>query len=285
MSLHTSFRIGGPADLYICPADLRGLESAIETLRDEGVPSFILGGGANLLVGDKGIRGAVLDIGRLRGLEHLEDGMLVQAGCPVDLACEQALAWGLSGLQDFYGMPGSVGGAIFMNARCYEREFSQLVREVTVLGPGETRKLSIQDLGPWSYKRSPFQQGAAFEGFVILSALLALDSGSGDRIGRAMLARRADRVSKGHYEYPSAGSIFKNDRNFGRPTGAILDELGFKGRRIGDAAVSPRHANIFVNLGSATAADMKRLVQAAQEEAERAFGFCLEPEVLFVGEF
>ncbi len=285
MSLHTSFRIGGPADLYLAPASLDELQSAVEILKREEIPCLHLGGGANLLVGDKGIRGAVVDLGGFRRMDRAPGGMEVQAGTPVDLACEQALAWGLSGLENFYGMPGTLGGAVFMNARCYESEFSQLVSQVTALGPEGIETLSARDMGPWAYKRSPFQPGALYEGRIILAARLGLERGHGERIGRCMVRRRIDRVEKGHYDHPSAGSMFKNDRSFGRPTGAILDSLGFKGRRIGDAAVSSRHANIFVNLGSAKAADMRLLVQTAQDEARRAFGFELEPEVLFVGEF
>jgi UDP-N-acetylmuramate dehydrogenase len=139
--------------------------------------------------------------------------------------------------------------------------------------------------GQWGYKKSPFQPGGAYEGAVILGAELSARPGDPQAIFREMEEKRLDRTSKGHYLYPCAGSVFKNDRSFGEPTGAILDKLGFRGKRIGSAAVADFHANIFVNPGKATAADMRALIELAEETAYRERGIRLEREVLLIGDF
>lgn len=312
MSAHTTFGIGGPADAFARPADAESAAALLAAARAEGVELLALGGGANILVGDKGVRGIVMDTGGLRGtrLERPaalegsrgapagEDGGLLVAGAglSIDELCLEALARGLGGLEDFFGMPGTVGGAVYMNARCYEREMSQVLARVVSAGGGGTRSLDLAaDAAGWGYKRSPYQAGAAgaagaasTAGELILEAafrLTRLDDAGAARTAAAMRARRADREAKGHYRLPSAGSVFKNDRRLGAPTGKLLDGLGLRGRRIGGALVSPWHANIFVNAGGATAADMRALIELARDEARKALGAELEPEVLMVGEF
>jgi UDP-N-acetylmuramate dehydrogenase len=262
----------------------------VEAARAEGIPLFILGGGANLLVGDRGIRGLVLDTSALAGLDEgaaKSDGLLsAEAGLPVDRLCEAARERGLEGLETFYGMPGSVGGAAFMNARCYEVEMADRIAWVDLLRPGarEAERLPFS-AADWAYKNSPFQPGGRAAGAAILAVAYRLGEGEPEAIGKVMREKRADREAKGHYRLPSAGSVFKNNHAFGRPTGKILDELGFRGRRIGGAMVSEWHANIFVNAGGATAADMRRLIELAESEAKARFGYELEPEVLMVGDF
>ena len=300
LSLHTTFGIGGPAELFARPADAASALALTAAARVLGVPLFVLGGGANILVGDRGIRGIVMDTSGLRQariepaldteLEAERRILVAGAGISVDELCLQALAAGLSGLEDFAGMPGSVGGAVYMNARCYEREMSEVLAWVsTADAAGRTsRRLVTAEGGGWSYKRSPWQPGGAEAGGIILEAAFRVapaDDEGAARVARAMRGRRADREAKGHYRLPSAGSVFKNDRSFGAPTGVILDRLGMRGRRVGDAMVAPWHANIFVNAGRATAADMRGLVELAQAEARRSLGMELEPELLMVGDF
>jgi UDP-N-acetylmuramate dehydrogenase len=296
LSLHTTFGIGGPAELFARPADAASALALTAAARASGVPLFVLGGGANILVGDKGIRGIVMDTSGLRqariepGLEAGRRILVAGAGISVDELCLQALAAGLSGLEDFAGMPGSVGGAVYMNARCYEREMSEVLAWVSTADDGgrASRRLVTDEGGGWSYKRSPWQPGGAEAGGTILEAAFRVaptDDEGAARVARAMRGRRADREAKGHYRLPSAGSVFKNDRAFGAPTGALLDSVGLRGRRIGDAMVAPWHANIFVNAGRATAADMRGLVELAQAEARRSLGLELEPELLMVGDF
>jgi len=292
MAKHTSFGIGGPADYFLKINSVSELARIMKALNDEGESFFLLGGGANILVGDRGIRAWVLDIREvsgsgLRPQKNSADRPLLFAGAgiSIDGLCEEALALELEGLENFYGMPGSLGGAIYMNARCYEKDISEFLSSLEAISPQGELHILDPFSQTWTYKRSPFQPGGAWEGFIVTGASFSLCKGDALAIASVMRSRKADRVSKGHYRYPSAGSMFKNDRAFGKPTGAILDSLGFKGRRRGDAAVSPWHANIFVNLGKASASDMRLLIEDAQEAAFKAYGFRLEPEVLFVGEF
>jgi UDP-N-acetylmuramate dehydrogenase len=290
----------------VAPRSREDLLALLGAARAEGIPCFILGGGANLLVGDKGIRGLVVETRLLNSIEPARDEggylLVAEAGLAIDQLCEFALGFGLAGLETFYGMPGSVGGAVFMNARCYEIEmadrlaWTEGIAIASLAGEaGDARPASgapepqvvRHDMNreEWAYKRSPFQGGGSLEGEVVLAAAFRLALGDRGTIERTMAEKRHDREAKGHYRLPSAGSVFKNDRSLGRPTGKILDELGLRGRRVGGAMVSEWHANIFVNSGAATAADMRALIELAQREAQERLGVGLEPEVLFAGEF
>jgi UDP-N-acetylmuramate dehydrogenase len=290
MARHCSFGIGGPADALVRPGDAAAAAALFAVARGEGIPLFVLGGGANILVGDRGIRGIVLDSSALKAVsvEPGEGGRLTlvaEAGLGMDELCLEALCRGLGGIENFAGMPGTVGGSVFMNARCYEREVSQLLAWVESAGPDGKTERHYPESAEWSYKNSPYQEGGERAGELILRAAFSLEPAESAALAATMRARRADREAKGHYRLPSAGSVFKNDRSFGKPTGKILDELGFRGRRIGAAAVSDWHANIFVNSGGATAADMRALIEEARSEAWERLGIRLEPEVLMVGEF
>jgi len=290
MGLHTSFRIGGPAEVFVAPEGSRDFVRIVAAARAEGLPIFILGGGANILVGDRGIRGLVVDSSRLARIDAVSAGpesrLEAEAGASVDRLCEAAQARGLAGLEAFYGMPGSVGGAAFMNARCYDLEMADRIAWIECLRPGKPEaERKAFDASEWSYKRSPFQPGGEAAGAAILAVALRVEAGEPEAIAAAMREKRADREAKGHYRLPSAGSVFKNDRRLGVPTGKLLDGLGMRGRRIGDAMVSSWHANIFVNAGRATAADMRELIETARAEAREKLGVELEPEVLMVGDF
>ena len=291
LARHTSYRMGGPAELFARPGDVASALALVVAARASGIPLFVLGGGANILVGDRGIRGLVMDTSGLRDVKAEGRTLVAGAGMPMDELCLQALAAGLGGLEDFTGLPGSVGGAVYMNARCYEREMSQVLAWVSSAGPdGDIERHSFETgtAQGWSYKRSPWQPGGARAGELVLEAAFHVEPADDEgaaRIARVMRGRRADREAKGHYRLPSAGSVFKNDRAFGAPTGVILDRLGMRGRRIGDAMVAPWHANIFVNAGQATAADMRGLIELAQDEARGRLGLELETEVLMVGDF
>jgi UDP-N-acetylmuramate dehydrogenase len=288
MSTHTTFRIGGPADLFLTPRSVEALASILMLLRSAGIPVFLLGGGANILVADQGIRGAVIDTSMLSSIRReAPDSTILYAECgvPISTLCTEALVQGLSGLENFYGMPGSVGGAIYMNARCYEDDISLHINEITAISPtGEIASLSARAM-QWSYKCSPFMPKGALAGYIIAAGRFSLEAGEHLQIAGRMRSRMEDRMHKHHFDYPSAGSMFKNNRDFGKPTGKILHELGLRGYRIGNAAISPWHANIFINLGGATARDMRALILHAQAVVLAATGWKLEPEVLFVGEF
>lgn len=288
MAPHTTFRVGGPADFWARPSgpDAGGLCAAVlRAAREEDVPVFILGGGANLVVADAGIRGLVLDTGGCAAAAFGEDGegpcVDAGAGLSVDDAVEACASRSLSGLEFLAGMPGTVGGAVWMNARCYGRSVSDLLVETRVLDE-EFRETPLPyRAADFGYKKSPFQKG----GLLILSARLRLERRPEADIRAAAAANRADRESKGHYRLPSAGSAFKNDYAFGKPTGKVVDELGLRGLAVGGARVAPWHGNIVVNDGGATAADIRSLVEDVADRVKAAVGLVLEPEILFVGDW
>jgi UDP-N-acetylmuramate dehydrogenase len=284
MCRHTTFRIGGPADLFLQPEDPGELPGLLRLLDREGVPRFLLGAGANILVADRGIRGAVIDLSALRGCRLGADGrpsLTCLAGTPVSALCSEALRLGLAGVEFLYSMPGSVGGAVWMNARCYSRSVSDVLGPVLYLDRrGEARTL-IPEPGAFGYKLSPFQSMEA----LILEASFLLEPGDRRRIEHIMEEHHADRERKGHFLYPSAGSAWKNNPSFGQPTGRLLDALGLRGMRVGDAMVSDRHANILVNLGQACAAEVLELMGRIEEIVLRRYGFRLEREILPVGDF
>jgi UDP-N-acetylmuramate dehydrogenase len=281
MAGHTSFRIGGPADLYAAPATDAEVEQIIALCARESVPCFFLGGGTNVLVSDSGIRGVVMDLTRLGGVEAEGTLVTAQAGTPVSELSDFALSQGLAGLEFAHALPGSVGGAVWMNARCYDAEVADVLAWVDYVEPGRPVRRYLVNRADWDYKRSPFQRGGA----VILRAAFRLSPGDPRRIEELMRDHRQDREKKGHFLFPCAGSVFKNNRAFGAPTGKLVDSLGLKGRRIGGAQVAPFHGNIIINAGGATARDVRMLVELVEGEVLRGLGFSLEREVILAGDW
>jgi UDP-N-acetylmuramate dehydrogenase len=280
MTDHTTFKTGGPADMYIVPSSEDETVKVLRFLETEELPFFILGGGANILVADRGIRGVVIDMGSLNRVTVSGTEVRAGAGKSIsDLALETARK-GLSGLHVFYGMPGSVGGAVFMNARCYDGEISSFYTEASVYCNGEISSVPFREK-EWDYKHSPFREN----GKIILEVLFRLQSGDPDKLTARSGEIHADRNAKGHFRTPCAGSVFKNNRAFGEPSGKIIDRLGLRGYRIGGAAVSDWHANIFINEGGASASDIRDLIFHVRNRVKEETGFSLEPEVLFVGEW
>jgi len=281
MAMHTSFHIGGPADLFVAPADAQETARVQAVCARESVPCFLLGGGTNILVSDKGVRGVVVDLSRLRGITV--DGMKItaQGGTPVSDMAAAARDHGLSGLEFAFALPGSVAGAVWMNARCYDAEIADLLTSVEYLGADFNPCRYRMRKSDWEYKKSPFQviPGA------IISASFSLAPGDKDRMTAAMQDHRQDRERKGHFLFPCAGSVFKNNRNFGAPTGKLIDSLGLKGLRAGGAQVAPFHGNIIVNVDHARAADVLGLIETLEREVRLRLGFALEREVILVGEW
>jgi len=299
MSKHTTFKVGGPADCLITakgesfPAFAAAL---LRRTREAGVPVFIIGGGANIVASDKGIRGIVLDTSAWKGRIAGEDGFAFRSGTTMDEAAECAAAAGFSGLEFLAGMPGTIGGAVWMNARCYGREIADVLAWTEIItnsncagcncaegaGSGFTiKRIAAEQSAEFGYKRSPFQNMDC----LILSASFELIKGSKDKILTEMKKNRQDRQAKGHYDFPCAGSAFKNNRNFGKPTGQIIDELGLRGFSINGAQIAPFHGNIVINTGNATAADIRALMDEVAAKVKTATGFILEPEILFAGEW
>ncbi len=283
MSRHTSFKIGGPADIYASPLNEEELTAIFRSVRGSGIPVFILGGGANILVSDLGIRGLVVDMGALADIGFHSTRTMVEAGAGARISDVASVAAQhcLSGMEFIFRMPGSVGGAFWMNARCYGRSISELSGWVDYLdGSLDKKRMDISsDL--FSYKKSPFQGNSA----ILLRAAFQLSKGLSENIQAEMTRIEEDRRAKGHFALPSAGSVFKNNRDFGQPTGRILDALGLRGMQKGDAQISPLHANIIVNNGAARAADVRYLIRHARKRAFQEKKIILEPEIRFVGEW
>ena len=279
MSLHTTFKIGGPADYFVVPNDIEALKKAREAAVQAGLECFILGGGANVLFPDSGYKGVVIATEGLKQI-FLETNGLLHAGCGAAISdvAQFASSVGRAGLQYFYSMPGSTGGAIYMNARCYNASISDALKAAVYLdGDGSVRILETAE-GGFDYKKSPFQTN----GGIILEGIFATTGGVAAELLQEMEGYKKDREAKGHFAYPCAGSVFKNNRAFGLPSGKIIDNLGLRGYTVGGAKISEHHANIIVNCGNATAQDVKDLVNLIQVRVKEATGFQLEREIIYV---
>lgn len=287
----TTFRLGGPADLFYEPESADALVAAIRAASDAQVPWFLLGCGANILVGDRGFRGLVIRnrardvrIDEADGLLRAESGALVFP----DLI-EAAIESGLSGLEHYVGIPSTVGGALWQNLHFLSpapaRERTMFIAEVLadaeILTAEGERKTVPADYFEFGYDTSILHHRRD----IVLAATFALtpaDRATLHRIAIENLAWRAEKHPPLDSE-PSAGSIFQKIEGIG--AGRLIDQCGLKGFRIGGAQVSPRHANIFVNAGGATASDVRALIAHVQEVVERETGHRLRPEISFVGEF
>ena len=225
------------------------------------------------------ISGLVVHAAALQGIETDGKEIAAEAGSPISAVSEAAAAAGLSGLEFIYRMPGSVGGAVWMNARCYGESIADKLAWVDYLDADGEAGRYVPRRSEFAYKRSPFQDGRR----VITRVGFSLKPDARDEIGARMEKHGADRVQKGHFRYPCAGSVFKNNRNFGAPTGQLIDALGMKGIRRGGAMIAPFHGNIIINLGNARAADILELILLAEKRVREAYGFELERELVLVG--
>lgn len=278
---YTTYRIGGPADLALSPVDAADLARAVQALQAAGVPWVMLGGGSNVLVSDRGVRGAVVLTRNLTRLEVQGTELWAGAGVVSHQVALAALEAGLTGAEFLAHLPGSFGGACLMNAKAHGGEISVVLRRALVVtARGE---LARSDLRPeeFAYKRSPFAE----RGQVVAEACLGLAAGERSaieaRVREIELARR-----KNHeLDFPSCGCVFKNDHRLGVPSGLLIDRCGLKGYRVGDAQVSPYHANFVINLGRATAADVWQVISHVRETVAHRTGHALELEVKLLGDF
>lgn len=298
LSARTSFKIGGRAALLAEPQDSDSLAELLKGAQAAGVPYFILGGGTNVLFSDSGYDGIVVSTKKLSGISQAqnvgaENGgkatIRTAAGESVAALVSFAEREGLAGLEEFAGLPGTVGGAVYMNARCFDREMSEVAAKITWLewtdnaqaqdGAGAFRvKSAVFAPSDWDYKKSPFTG----TGRVVLSAEFIVQKGDKASISQKAAAFIQERKNKGHYKAPCAGSVFKNNRAFGRPTGKIIDELGLKGEKRGGAQIAPFHGNIIINAGGASSADVRALIGLCKSRAKEKFGFDLEEEIVLV---
>ena len=281
MARHTTFQIGGPADRFLTVENAAQLQGLLSCLRQAGIPYLVLGKGSNLLVSDKGIRGAVLHLGGdFKKVEVLPDGRTLRAGAGAPLAsvCALARERSLTGLEFAWGIPGSVGGGAYMDAGAYGGEMRDVVSRVLHLGPdgapGEARGEELC----FGYRKSRYTGGED----IITAVEFTLQPGDPAAIAGKMEELMARRKDKQPYDMPSAGSVFKRPQN--GFAAALIEQCGLKGRRVGGAQVSEKHAGFIVNTGGATCQDVLVLISIIQKTVEEQTGTCLECEVRVTGE-
>ena len=281
MARHTTFQIGGPADRFLTVENAAQLQGLLSCLRQAGIPYLVLGKGSNLLVSDKGIRGAVLHLGGdFKKVEVLPDGRTLRAGAGAPLAsvCALARERSLTGLEFAWGIPGSVGGGAYMDAGAYGGEMRDVVSRVLHLGPdgapGEARGEELC----FGYRKSRYTGGED----IITAVEFTLQPGDPAAIAGKMEELMARRKDKQPYDMPSAGSVFKRPQN--GFAAALIEQCGLKGRRVGGAQVSEKHAGFIVNTGGATCQDVLELISVIQKTVEEQTGTCLECEVRVTGE-
>lgn len=280
MSRHTTFRVGGDAECLIQIKEEEELIKLVPYLNQIGQKYFILGNGSNLLVGDKGYRGIIISLGG--GMNKIQvdgDRICVQAGALLSQTAITAREAGLSGMEFAVGIPGSVGGGIVMNAGAYDGEMKQITESVKVMDV-EGRVLTLDnDTMEFGYRTSIIKNRP----FVVLEVVLRLQSGDKEKIQQKMDELMAKRISKQPLNFPSAGSTFK--RPEGYFAGKLIMDAGMRGYSIGGARVSDKHCGFIVNTGTATAADIKEVIEEVQERVKERFQVILEPEVVFLGDF
>lgn len=279
MSNHTTFRIGGPADLLVTPRTKQELKKVLLWACDNRVPVTVIGAGSNLLVRDGGIRGLVVKLGPLFSHVTVEGSQIraLSGALLADLAITAAER-GLSGLEFAEGIPGTLGGAIYMNAGAYDSEMSDLIQEVTVMSRTGQIKLMGKEEICFGYRTSSFQGSDD----IIVEAVLQLKPADRVSIITKMKDYSARRKAKQPLEWPSAGSVFKRPK--GHYVGPLIEKLGLKGYRIGDAEISAKHAGFIVNVGKASARDVLALISLVQDKAKEVFGVELVPEIRIIGE-
>lgn len=280
MSRHTTFKTGGPASLFIRPDSLEQLKKVVALLKRAEVPYFILGNGSNLLVSDKGYDGAIISTDKFTDI-RLEDEKTIYAEAGVKNSAIAAFARdnSLTGFEFAAGIPGSLGGAVIMNAGAYGGEMKLIVKEVRALSPqGEIIRLD-NDALRFDYRTSALKG----KDFIVISALLELEKGDKDEISAQMNELALKRKEKQPLEYPSAGSTFK--RPEGYFAGKLIEDSGLRGYTVGGAMVSDKHCGFVINKGEATSKDIYTLILNVQNTVYEKFGVRLEPEVILLGKF
>lgn len=278
MALHTTFRVGGPADVMFLPESPDQVARALAAAEEAGVPAVVIGNGSNLVVRDGGIRGLVIVLGEgMAAVDRVENVIAAQAGVSLARVAAYAQSAGLSGLEFASGIPGTLGGGCAMNAGAYGGQLSDVLVDAEVLMNGEIRTMTNGEL-QLGYRTSlPLREGG-----VVLSARFALTPDDPEAIAARMRELNARRRDKQPLNLPSAGSTFK--RPEGYFAGALIEQAGLKGRSVGGAQVSPKHAGFIVNTGGATATDILTLIGVVQDEVQARFGVRLETEVRVLGE-
>ena len=280
MKQHTTFRVGGNADYFVMPQNAEEVKNIVALCKEADMPYYILGNGSNLLVGDKGYRGVIIQI--YKEMNHIrieDDKVFAQAGALLSRVGTATLEAELTGFEFAAGIPGTVGGAVFMNAGAYGGEMKDIIASATVLTQdGDIITINKEDL-ELGYRTSVI----AKKGYVVLEAEYQLQKGDKEAIRARMDELKVQRVTKQPLEYPSAGSTFK--RPEGYFAGKLIQDAGLRGFQVGGAEVSEKHCGFVINKDQATAADIQELMRQVSDKVMQEFGVKLEPEVKTLGEF
>ncbi|MFG6384367.1 MAG: UDP-N-acetylmuramate dehydrogenase [Lachnospiraceae bacterium] len=279
MSKHTTFRVGGPAEYYVRPSR-KQIKSVLKLCKQFEIPWMIIGNGSNLLVGDKGIQGVVIELGKMADtITVKENCVIAEAGALLSVVAKYAASHRLTGMEFASGIPGSIGGAVVMNAGAYGGEIKQILKRVTVLTEeGEEKELSLEELD-FGYRYSCISN----KNYIVLEAELQLEKGDLQEIEQKMTKLREQRIAKQPLEYPSAGSTFKRPQGYF--AGKLIQDAGLRGYQVGGAQISEKHCGFVINKEQATASDIRQLISDVQDKVEKQFCVRLEPEVKFIGEF
>lgn len=280
MSRHTTFKVGGPADYFVIPEGPEEIKEVITLLKREDIPYYILGNGSNLLVGDKGYRGVIIQMYKnLNRIDTKGNQIYAQAGALLSKIAAEAQAQSLTGFEFASGIPGTVGGAVMMNAGAYGGEMSHVLVNATILTQeGVIKTLTLDEL-ELGYRTSIIARNS----YVVLEAVICLEPGTPEEIRARMEELKEKRVTKQPLEYASAGSTFK--RPEGYFAGKLIEDAGLRGFRVGNAQVSAKHCGFVINRGGATAAEIVALMDHVVDKVEAVSGVRLKPEVKRIGEF
>lgn len=278
MKQYTSFKVGGPVDILVIPQNYIQISNIINLCKEFNIKYYIMGNGSNLLVKDGGIRGVVIKLSKLDKITVEGEKIISQGGTSLLLTSKVALDENLTGMEFACGIPGSIGGAVAMNAGAYNGEISQIVESALIIdNEGEIRRIDKEEL-ELGYRMSSILK----YGYVVLEVTLSLKKGEHSKINDRMKELTKRRIERQPLEFPSAGSTFKRPEN--NYAAKLIEDSGLKGLCIGDAQVSPKHSGFIINKGNASAKDILNLIYVVQNEVEKKFKVELNTEVLIIGE-
>jgi len=277
MKNHTSFHIGGPADIFACPTKIEQIQKTKFFCMDKGISFYVMGNGSNLLVDDKGYQGCILQVGtNFSEIKVSGSKIFAQSGALLSKLSNVALEAGLTGLEFASGIPGSVGGAMVMNAGAYDGQMKNIVQTVRVLDDAGKELVFTKEEMEFGYRTSILKRNP----YLVTEVVFALTKGNKEEIKKKQEGFTKSRIEKQPLTYPSAGSTFKRPEGFF--VGKLIMDAGLKGYAIGDAQVSEKHCGFVINRGNATSKDVKDLIAYIQKEINEKFSVMLEPEVVFL---
>ena len=277
MSKHTSYGIGGPAEIFAQPSDKKDLKVILKFAKEKNLPVYFIGSGSNLLVSDEGVRGLVVTLGKsFKMISFIENKVFAETGVMLGKMVKECVKRNLSGVESLVGVPGTLGGALIMNAGAFGGEISNYLKSVTAITMSGSEKKYLADEIMFDYRNSSFKSDE-----ILIDAEFEFIKSDQITVSENKMKASGGRKSSQPLRYRSAGSIFKNPKE--GAAGYYIDQAGLKGTKVGDAEISPKHANFFVNHGKARASDIVKLIIQAKKAVKKEFGISLELEVKTIG--